>query len=373
VYFRESTRMGLKTLPAAVFVSVVTASLAFAQPQQARVMGSVTDGSGGALPGVTVTISNPSTRSISVVTDSSGRYLTAWLPPGTYNLVFALSGFESRTVSGVRLEADQTAVLDLQLSLAPVSETVEVVAPAPPKPPAAVRFPAPPREPKPAIKPVDPEIIGSVCGPRQPPEFSLAIGKIVGHRDTDRQLLGPGDPLRIDAGEKQGVTKGQNLVVRRRFDIGDPHAPMKLREFGEQTAALVQVVEIHADSSVALIVKACTEIMAGDKVEPYAAQPAFFAVTAGAPNYDEPAKIIIGDHGRTAGAAGQMMVIDQGLVQGVQRGQRLTIFRHSPVDATLTVPIGDGVIVAIRADSATILIERATDAAHVGDLVALHR
>jgi hypothetical protein len=373
VYFRESPRMGLKTLFAAIVVSLATGALAFAQAQQqARIMGAVTDGSGGALPGVTVTIST-STRATSVVTDSSGRYLTPWLPPGAYRLEFALSGFESRTLSGVRLDAGQTAVLDLQLSLAPVSETVEVIAVAPPKPPEAVWFPAPPREPPPAIKPVDKEIIGSVCGPRQPPEFSLAIGKIMGHRDSERQLLGPGDPLRIDAGEKQGVSKGQNLVVRRRFDIGDPYAPMKYREFGEQAAALVQVVEVHESSSVALVVKPCTEIMAGDTVEPYAAQPAFFAVAAGTPHYDTPATIIIGDHGRTAGAAGQMMVIDQGIVQGVQRGQRLTIFRRSAADPNLTLPIGDAVIVAIRADSATILIERATDAANVGDMVALHR
>jgi hypothetical protein len=37
------------------------------------------------------------------------------------------------------------------------------------------------------------------------------------------------------------------------------------------------------------------------------------------------------------------------------------------------VTIGDGVIVAVRPDSATILIDRATDAVMIGDLVALHR
>jgi hypothetical protein len=60
-------------------------------------------------------------------------------------------------------------------------------------------------------------------------------------------------------------------------------------------------------------------------------------------------------------------------MQGVQRGQRLTIFRRPQGDAGRALTIGDAVVVALRADSATIRIERATDAIEVGDLVALHR
>ncbi len=67
-----------------------------------------------------------------------------------------------------------------------------------------------------------------------------------------------------------------------------------------------------------------------------------------------------------------MMVIDRGIMQGVQRGQRLTIFRRSKPDRPV-VTIGDGIIVSVRADSATIRIERATDAVSIGDMVALHR
>jgi hypothetical protein len=66
-------------------------------------------------------------------------------------------------------------------------------------------------------------------------------------------------------------------------------------------------------------------------------------------------------------------VIDRGILRGVQRGQRLTIFRASPGNPGLKLTIGDGVIVAIRADSATIKIEKTTAAVMVGDLVALHR
>jgi hypothetical protein len=122
---------------------------------------------------------------------------------------------------------------------------------------------------------------------------------------------------------------------------------------------------------VAQVVYACGEIVAGDSVERYAPQPAYFAVPEGAPRFDEPARITFGEHGQAAGAAGHMMVIDRGLMQGVLRGQRITIFRRSGDGPPRT--IGAGIIIAARADSATIRIERSTDAVLVGDLVALHR
>ena len=113
--------------------------------------------------------------------------------------------------------------------------------------------------------------------------------------------------------------------------------------------------------------------IAGDTVERYVPQPAFFAVADGTPRFDEPARITLGENGRKTAAAGQMMVIDRGIMQGVQRGQRLTIFRRAFGDEGSNVIIGDGVIIAVRADSATLRIDRTTDAVTVGDTVALHR
>ena len=328
-------------------------------------MGMVTDESGAALPGVTVTVTGARTQSI--VTDDTGRYMTPWIPPGSYTITFVLSGFETRIVKSVPLAAGNTVVLDQQLGLAQITETVQVTAPAPPPPPPPTPV-APPRH---QTRPVAKEILASVCGPRQSTSFSQAVGRIISHYDTSRRLLGPGDSLRIDAGETTGVATGQNLVVRRRFPIGNRNVPKKQQQFGEQTAGLVQIVETKHDSSVGVVVYACGEIIAGDTVEPYIPQPAFFAVADGTPHFDDPGHITLGEHGRKAGSEGQMMVIDRGIMQGAQRGQRVTIFRQGDQSRPLTV--GDAVIVAVRADSATILIGRTTDAVTVGDLIALHR
>ena len=347
-----------------------------AQTNQSRLMGVVTDGSGGSMPGVTVSVRGARAAPTTVVTDGAGRYFTGWMAPGVYTITFALSGFETRTLNNVALGAGQTIVLDQQLSLASLSETVEVTAPAPAPPaPAAPPAPRAPRgTPRPEAKPVDKELLASVCGPRQATSFSQAIGHIVSHRDDpNRQLMGPGDVLRIDAGEQQGMVTGQNYVVRSRFQTGDRAASKKDATFAEQTAGLIQILETQGDSSSALVVYVCGELAAGDTVEPYIPQPAFFAVGEGTPRFDEPARITTGENGRTAASAGQMMVIDRGIMQGVQRGQRLTIFRRPQGTDGMPLTIGDGVIIAIRADSATIRIERATDAVVVGDLVALHR
>src|SRR4030095_8271388 len=267
-------------------------------------MGIVTDVSGGALPGATVTITGAAIRPAAVVTDGSGRYITPWVAPGSYDLTFALSGFETRTVTGISLGTGQTVVLDQQLPIGSLSETVEVKAPAPPPPPPAPRqvlAPPPPRD-----KPVDKEILASVCGPRLSPDFTLALGHVVSHRDdAGRELLGPNDLLRIDAGDKQGVADGKNLVVRLRFPAGDPFAPKKLQTFGEQTVGLVQIVETQPESSVAIVVYACGEISAGDAIERYVPQPAFFAVAPGTPRFDEPALITTGEYGQQAASAGQ--------------------------------------------------------------------
>lgn len=356
------TRSLIIALAACLFTAVPSA----AQENRARVSGVVTDRSGGSLPGVTVSLRGASIAPTNVVTDNAGRYVTPWVAPGTYIIDFELSGFETRTISNFRLTAGQTAILDQEMSLAALSEKVEVVAPAPVPPPA------PKPRPRPTAKPVDPEILASVCGPREAPNFSLAVGRVVSHRDDPgRQLLGPGDVLRLDAGEDAGITVGQNLVVRRRFRSGDLAAAKKLATYGELTAGLIQVIEVEKRASAALVVYSCGEMVAGDAVERYVPQLARMEERRGTPQFEDAAKVLLGDNGQQMSATGQMMVIDCGIVQGAQRGQRVTLFRRAKGAPPLI--IGDAVIIALRPDSATIRIERATDAIMVGDLVALHR
>jgi hypothetical protein len=365
----------IRSLPTLLIAATITlfATVSAAQTAESRISGRITDGSDGTLPGVTVTITSVANRAQTIVltTSGNGDYETPPLQPGEYTVTFVLSGFDTRAFKVV-LRPDEKLVFNQKLSVAPLSETVEVTAPFLP-PPVEPSRPVP-RPERPQAHPVDPEILASVCGPRQSTAFSIALGRIVGQNDDPhRGLIGPGEIVRLDAGETHGISRGQNLVVRRRFPTGDRSASKKLATFGEQTAGLVQIIDVQPDTSTALVVYQCGELMAGDTVEPYQPQLAVTTVTDGTPRFDEPATIITGEHGQTMATARQMMVIDRGIMQGVARGQRLTIFRRSAAGGSATFTLGDGVIVAVRADSATIRIDRATDAIEVGDLVAIHR
>jgi hypothetical protein len=166
---------------------------------------------------------------------------------------------------------------------------------------------------------------------------------------------------------------GLNLAVRRRFQIGEKGLSLKQTQFGEHTSALVQVVEADTDTSVAVVVYACDEFHTGDTVERFDAMPVFTAVEEGKPQYEDPAHILFGDNGQVMGSPAQLMVIDRGENHGAQRGQRLTVFRRALGERGPVQAIADAIIVSVKADSATIRIERARDAVSVGDLVALHR
>lgn len=362
------------TRRATAVIAVLTALLlpapTYAQTPTGHVAGRVVDESGAALPGVTITITPPSSAPIHVLTDEIGHYQSPPLPPGRYLVGFELSGFEARDAESVLIAAGHVAVVDRRLALAPLNESVEVVAAAPPPAAPAPRFDAPKR---PQPRPVPKALLASVCGPGQPGADERAVGTLVAHRDDKhRSLFGDGDLLLLSTGDT-AVAPGDNFVVRRRFRTDDRSLPIKFASFGAQTAGLVQIVDVGAGTATAIVVYTCGELFAGDLIEPFDPLPLLSDAGDGAPEYDSPARIIFGEHGQTLAAERQLMVIDRGQAQGAERGQRLTIFRRTHGDRGPVTTIGNAVIIAVQADSATIRIERASDAIAVGDMVALHR
>ncbi len=358
----------------AVAVLACTSVGVSAQVDAARLSGRVTDGSGAALPGVVVTIAPSVGAPVSVVTDGVGQFLSPPLTAATVAITFALPGFETHTRSGVALRGGDVFILDQQLEVAALQEAVEVVAaaPAPPPPPAPPVRLAAPKRPEPV--PVARDVLASVCGAVQASDGALAIARLVGHRDDrHRTLYGNGDVLIVDAGTDIGLEAGQNLVVRRTFRAGATRGGAGRAPTGEQTAGLIQIVEARDRASIAVVVYSCGELFAGDTVEPFAGLPLLTAHAPLAPHYADPAHIVLGEHGQILGAERQLMVIDRGSAQGAARGQRLTIFRRALDGLGPVQAIADAIIVAVRAESATIRIERTSDAVSVGDLVALHR
>ncbi len=77
--------------------------------------GIITDAKTGAsLVGVHLKISSPS-QTITTTTDAHGHYIVFSLPPDEYTLTAEKSGYDTRSVSGYSVSADQTQLYDLQL------------------------------------------------------------------------------------------------------------------------------------------------------------------------------------------------------------------------------------------------------------------
>ena len=104
-----------------------------AQVQTGSILVRVTDAQGGAVPGVSVTISSPVlvAGTMSGVTDSGGVNRFPSLQPGVYSVKVELQGFRTVVRENVQVIVGQTVPLDMELTVATVAETVTVTGASP--------------------------------------------------------------------------------------------------------------------------------------------------------------------------------------------------------------------------------------------------
>ncbi|HWE86180.1 MAG TPA: carboxypeptidase regulatory-like domain-containing protein [Terracidiphilus sp.] len=104
---------------------------AFAQVPTGSINGRIRDPNGAVLTGAHVTAVNAAEgTSYDTVTNGSGIYVLPSLPPGAYTLKVHASGFATREVSGIVLEAGRDTTADATLSVAGTQATVKVDASA---------------------------------------------------------------------------------------------------------------------------------------------------------------------------------------------------------------------------------------------------
>src|SRR6202047_1639527 len=96
------------------------------------IVGQVSDASGAAMPGATVTATNKETglrRNAS--TDDSGRFNFPQLKPGTYSIKVQAAGFEPQRNDAVSAALGQKQTVDFRLKIAQSNQTVEISSEAP--------------------------------------------------------------------------------------------------------------------------------------------------------------------------------------------------------------------------------------------------
>ncbi len=99
--------------------------------QQARgtILGTVTDASGAAIPGAAVAVTNTSTgASFKTLSSTEGFFTAPSLAVGTYTVSVEHTGFRKAIRSGIVLELDQRARVDVRLEVGTVAESLEVTA-----------------------------------------------------------------------------------------------------------------------------------------------------------------------------------------------------------------------------------------------------
>jgi len=98
-----------------------------AQALYGTITGTVTDDSGAAIPGATVTVLNENTGlEISAVSDEAGAYTVRNLQPGTYTVKASLQGFKEFVQTGLPVGQNETSRADAKLEVGALTESVTV-------------------------------------------------------------------------------------------------------------------------------------------------------------------------------------------------------------------------------------------------------
>ena len=116
-----------RALVVAVF-ALTAMTFAGAQQQTAQLNGQVMDVSGAAVPGATVTVTNPGRGiSVKVISNENGDYVVPLLPPDDhYTVTVTKTGFKETVQREVSLQVAQSAKIDLTMDVGAIAQTVTV-------------------------------------------------------------------------------------------------------------------------------------------------------------------------------------------------------------------------------------------------------
>jgi hypothetical protein len=100
---------------------------AWGQTSTGTITGSITDTSGAMIAGAKVQIVNTGTNAkVDVSTNLEGTYTAPLLPPGSYKVAVAASGFKGFEQAGIQLQVQQQARVNIVLQVGAMTESVTI-------------------------------------------------------------------------------------------------------------------------------------------------------------------------------------------------------------------------------------------------------
>lgn len=123
-------KLAIAALALAVLMSFGV-DITYGQANSSSIVGTVTDESGAAIPGATVTVTNTGTQNKRTVqTNERGDYSVTALDIGLYEVTASMDGFSRAVAAGVRLEVDVVRRQNLRMQIGAVTEQITVQADA---------------------------------------------------------------------------------------------------------------------------------------------------------------------------------------------------------------------------------------------------
>lgn len=122
----------MRSFRCVLWVLSLVSALLWAQTYTASVRGTVTDPSQAGVPGATVTLTEVDRNlAYPTKTDGAGRYGLPSVPPGMYQLTAEAAGFRKYERAAFRLDVQQAATINIELSVGEITTAVEVTTSAP--------------------------------------------------------------------------------------------------------------------------------------------------------------------------------------------------------------------------------------------------
>jgi len=213
------------------------------------------------------------------------------------------------------------------------------------------------------------------CAPRAFRALPEPAGVVETSTDAKKSMFTIGDTLVISKFAEGTLEPGQQYFVRRTlpgYDRGkiDPNNIW----INVHTVAWIRITSVTGSQAKASVTYACDAIDPGDYLAAFAVPVVPQALlNERDPDFESPGQVLVGVDRRVNHGGGNYVVVDRGTDAGVQAGQHVVFFRPQGAETAARVVLGEGLVMEAQPESATVLIQTASQPIYSGDSVAFRR